>query len=167
MCARLGEAVVRLDPSEGPSQRLSAVPHPQFYSGPSTLNGKTALARRPVQLLVVALAYGVMLLCLVSCASEGQRHQLEATLTAHVGKSVADFAREYGPPRNTTNEGPNKRGFEWMMTGQPTPGKMPLTGFPMSSQQLSCMVSLVASSTKASSELSDWIIESWHWNGYC
>jgi hypothetical protein len=92
---------------------------------------------------------------------------MEATLTAYVGRSIADFAREHGPPRNVVNIEPNKRSFEWIMTGQGTPGKMPLTGFAMSSQQLSCMVSLVASSTKASSELSDWIIESWHWNGNC
>jgi hypothetical protein len=35
------------------------------------------------------------------------------------------------------------------------------------SGQESCMVSLVASSSKTAPTLSDWIIESWRWNGNC
>ena len=94
---------------------------------------------------------------------------MESALRSYVGRSVAEFALEHGPPRSSVSMGTNRRGFEWGMTGQAAPSTMtlPMTGFPVSQPQLSCTVSLVAATTKPSPELSDWTIESWHWNGNC
>jgi len=92
---------------------------------------------------------------------------MESALASYVGRSVADFALEHGPPRSSVSMGANRRGFAWVVTGKTTASTMPITGFPMSSPQLSCNVSLIAATAEASPELSDWKIESWNWDGNC
>jgi hypothetical protein len=59
-----------------------------------------------------------------------------------------------------------KRGFQWHVTEQ-TGAVGPLSGMLVTVPpgQKSCTVALVASTTKPSPALSDWIIESWRWNG--
>ena len=120
---------------------------------------------RPRPLLIPL--FTVASCALASCATQDQKDRMESGLTSSVGRSIADFALEHGPPRSSANLGANRRSFEWIIAGQPTGSTMPITGFPISPQQLSCTVSLTAATTKASPELSDWKIESWHWNGNC
>ena len=91
------------------------------------------------------------------------------SLNSYVGKSVADVALDRGPPINTIDLGPNKRGFEWQITtetpevAKPAPGSNIAATVPPS-QQI-CLVSFVASTTNSSPSLSDWIIESSQWKG--
>jgi hypothetical protein len=94
---------------------------------------------------------------------------METSLTPYVGKSIADFTLDRGPPSNTIDMGGNKRGFQWVVTKQSPAGIVPLSGtlIAVPSHQLTCTVSLVASTIKPSPALSDWIIESWRWNGDC
>jgi hypothetical protein len=79
------------------------------------------------------------------CAAQLQAKKMDTALTPYVGKSIDDFALDHGPPTNTIDIGGNKRGFQWVITGQ----------------SQTCTVSLVASTIKPSPALSDWIIESW------
>jgi hypothetical protein len=91
------------------------------------------------------------------------------SLNSYVGKSVADVALDRGPPINTIDMGPNRRGFEWQITtetpevAKPAPGSNIAATVPAS--QETCLVSFVASTTKSSPSLSDWIIESSQWKG--
>ena len=94
---------------------------------------------------------------------------MDTALSPFVGKSIADFALAHGPPKDTINMGPNKRGFQWVITGQSAGAVVPVGGalVAVPPRQQTCMVSLVANSIKPSSVLSDWIIESWQWSGAC
>jgi len=104
------------------------------------------------------------------CAAQLQTNKMEKALSPYAGRSIADFALDYGPPANTIDLGTNKRGFQWVKTGQSPAAVLPLStgaliGVPSHLQ--TCTVSLVASTIKPSPALSDWIIESWRWNGEC
>ena len=82
-------------------------------------------------------------------------------LNPWIGRSIADYVVQRGPPTTSIDLGGNKRAFQWRMTRQ-TPGAViPLgnSSVTVPSGQESCMVSLVASSSKAAPTLSDWIIE--------
>jgi hypothetical protein len=106
---------------------------------------------------------------LTGCAAQIQAKRNEAILAPYVGKSIADYALDRGPPTNTIDMGANKRGFQWVLTGQSPGAIVPLNGalIAVPARQQTCMISFVASTTKPSPALSDWIIESWHWNGDC
>jgi hypothetical protein len=108
---------------------------------------------------------------LLGCASaeKQQMTKMETALSPWVGRSIADYVAERGPPTTSIDLGGNKRAFQWQMTRQ-TPGAVvPLAGslIAVPSREESCMVSLVASSSKSAPSLSDWIIERWSWNGAC
>jgi hypothetical protein len=94
---------------------------------------------------------------------------MDGALTPYVGRTVADFVLDRGPPTNTIDMGPNKRGFQWLVTAQTAGAVVPVSGMLVTvpPRQQSCSVSLIASTTKKSPALSDWIIESWRWNGEC
>jgi hypothetical protein len=94
---------------------------------------------------------------------------MEKSLTPYIGKSIADFALDRGPPTNTIDMGANKRGFQWVVTRPSPAGVIPLNGalIAVPSHEQTCSVSLVASTVKPSPALSDWIIESRRWNGEC
>ena len=108
---------------------------------------------------------------LLGCASAAQQQttRMETTLSPWVGRSIADFVVERGPPTTSIDLGGNKRAFQWRMTRQTPAAVVPLAGtlIAVPSQEESCMVSLVASSSKSTPALSDWIIERWSWNGAC
>jgi hypothetical protein len=109
-----------------------------------------------------------------SCAQNTKEAQQLASkgdfgLNPWIGRSIADFVVERGPPNTSVDLGGNKRAFQWQATHQ-TPGAVIPLGSSLvavPSRQESCMVSLVASSSKAAPTLSDWIIERWTWNGAC
>jgi hypothetical protein len=63
--------------------------------------------------------------------------------------------------------GANKKGFQWVITGQTAGAVVPLSGMLITvpPRQQTCMVSLIASSNKTSPTLSDWTIESYEWSG--
>jgi hypothetical protein len=94
----------------------------------------------------------VTLLCfaLAGCASAVQQRseRMHTSLTPYIGRTVADYALDHGPPTNTVDLGPSKKGFQWLTTK-------------------SCTVSIVAHATKPNPELSDWVIEHWRWQGVC
>ena len=99
------------------------------------------------------------------CAAQ----KMEKALNPYIGKSIADYALDRGPPTNSIDMGGNKRGFQWVMTRQSPAALVPLSGalIAVPSHEQICSVSLVASTLKPSPALSDWIIESWRWNGDC
>ena len=117
--------------------------------------------------LAIAMASAV---AVGGCAAQMQSDKMEKVLSPYIGKSIADFALDRGPPTNTIDMGNNKRGFQWVIT-KPSPGAIvPLSGvlIAVPSHHQTCTVAFVASTTKPSPALSDWIIESWRWNGeYC
>jgi len=90
-------------------------------------------------------------------------------LNPWIGRSIADFVVQHGPPATSIDLGGNKRAFQWQATRQTPAAVIPLGSslVAVPSRQESCMVSLVASSSKAAPTLSDWIIESWRRNGAC
>jgi hypothetical protein len=98
-----------------------------------------------------------------------QASKMDGALTPYVGRPIADYVLDRGPPTNTIDMGANKRGFQWQLTRQTAGALVPISGLvvtvPPGQQQ--CTVSLIASTTKKSPALSDWIIESWRWNGEC
>jgi hypothetical protein len=109
-----------------------------------------------------------------SCAQNTKEAQQLASrgdfaLNPWIGRSIADFVVQRGPPTTSIDLGGNKRAFQWQATRQTPAAVIPLgsslVGVP--SRQESCLVSLVASSSKAAPTLSDWIIERWTWNGAC
>jgi hypothetical protein len=103
------------------------------------------------------------------CAAQIQAKRNESILAPYIGKSIADYALDRGPPTNTIDMGSNKRGFQWVITGQSPGAIVPLSGalVAVPSHQLTCTISFVASTNKSSPALSDWIIESYRWNGDC
>jgi hypothetical protein len=121
---------------------------------------------------MVMWRYIVLLLCcvaLLGCAAQQQTTRMETALSPWVGRSIADFVAERGPPTTNIDLGGNKRAFQWQVTRQ-TPGAVvSLAGslITVPSREESCMVSLVASSGKTAPTLSDWMIERWSWNGAC
>jgi len=91
------------------------------------------------------------------------------SVNSYVGKSIAAVVLDRGPPTNTIDMGPNKRGFEWQIATEtpevatPAPGSSIAATIPPS-QQI-CLVSFVASTANPSPSLSDWVIESSQWKG--
>jgi hypothetical protein len=123
--------------------------------------------RAPIQPLFAISVCIVLLGC--ASAAEKQTAKMEGALTPYVGRSIADYALDHGPPTSSIDMGGNRRGFQWQMTRQTPAAVVPLAGslIAVPSRQESCMVSLVASSSKPDAALSEWIIENWRWNGAC
>jgi hypothetical protein len=94
---------------------------------------------------------------------------MDVLLNPYVGKSIADVALAHGPPTTTIDMGPARRGFQWTKTAQTAGAVVPLGGtlVAVPPRQQSCMISFVANSSKQTPSMSDWIIESWQWNGAC
>ena len=114
------------------------------------------------------LFLGSAIFCfLLGCATQNQK--MQDALHPYVGSSIADFALDHGPPTNTIDMGGTKRGFQWQITGQSAGAVVPVSGMLVAvpPQQRMCLISFVASTTKPSPTFSDWIIESWRWNGAC
>jgi hypothetical protein len=95
------------------------------------------------RIIVLALC-----LALAGCASTTQQRQerMHTALTPYIGRTIADYAVDHGPPTNTVDLGPGKKGFQWLATQ-------------------GCTVSIVAHATKPNPALSDWMIEHWRWQG--
>jgi hypothetical protein len=108
---------------------------------------------------------------LAGCVSAAQQQatKMEAALNPWMGRSVADYVVQRGPPTNNIDLGANRRTFQWQMTRQTPAAIVPLSGtlIAVPSRQESCLVSLVAKSNTPAPTLSDWIIERWSWNGAC
>jgi hypothetical protein len=114
----------------------------------------------------------VMFCLLSSCIADQQAIQatrMRDALTPYIGRSIADYVVDRGPPTTTVDLGGNKRAFRWQITGQTAGAVVPISGalIAVPPRQQTCMVSLVASAAKQSPALSDWIIEDWRWNGAC
>jgi hypothetical protein len=110
-----------------------------------------------------------------ACAQDTKEAQQLASkgdfaLNPWIGRSVADFVIQRGPPTNSIDLGGNRRTFQWQTTSQTPAAIVPLNGGALvgvPSRQQSCLVSLVANSNKSAPTLSDWMIESWSANGAC
>jgi hypothetical protein len=129
------------------------------------LDGGGAMNRASFVGIVVLIACTVV----AGCAQQQQTKKMETALTPYVARSIADFALDHGPPTGTIDMGAGKRGFQWVITGQSAGAVVPISGMlaTVPPQQQVCTVSLVASTAKPTPSLSDWIIESWRWNGAC
>ena len=71
---------------------------------------------------------------------------MHTALTPYIGRTIADYVLDHGPPANTVDLGPSKKGFQWLTTQR-------------------CTVSIVAHATKPDPSLADWVIEHWRWQG--
>jgi hypothetical protein len=122
-----------------------------------------------IRTLLLCIGICLLLLSCVTDQASDQSSKMDGARTPYVGRIIADYVLDRGPATNTIDMGANKRGFQWQLTAQ-TPGAVvPISGMMVTVPpgQKSCTVSLVASTTKPSPALSDWIIESWRWNGAC
>jgi hypothetical protein len=110
-----------------------------------------------------------------ACAQDTKEAQQLASkgdfaLNPWIGRPIADFVVQRGPPTNSIDLGGNRRTFQWQTTSQTPAAIVPLSGGTLvgvPSRQESCLVSLVANSNKSAPTLSDWMIESWSANGAC
>jgi len=50
-----------------------------------------------------------------SCAAEQQATKMQSALTPYVGRSIADYVVERGPPTTTIDLGGNRRAFQWQI----------------------------------------------------
>jgi hypothetical protein len=64
---------------------------------------------------------------------------MHVSRTPYIGRTVADYARDHGPPTNTVDLGPGKKAFQWLTTS-------------------TCTISMVAYATKPDTTPSDWVI---------
>jgi hypothetical protein len=116
----------------------------------------------------------VIALALVGCAGIVQQQQqtkMKEALDPYIGRTIADYVIARGPPQQQTDLGPSQRLFEWIMTEE-TPGVamiMPGSNMVVSRPPgtRSCTVAFVAKGPGANAALSQWIIESYRWNGAC
>lgn len=117
--------------------------------------------------MVAAMAAG-----LAGCAEHDRQLQMskmDALLAPYIGKSIAEYVLNKGPPTNTIDLGHEKRGFQWVFTTQSAAAIVPIGGVLVAvpSRQLTCTVIFTASTIKQSPALSDWVIETWRWSGNC
>jgi hypothetical protein len=98
-----------------------------------------------------------------------QQAKMDAALRPYVGKTIADFALDRGSNYSVIDIGQGKRGFQWVWTRQTPSVSLPVAGTVVTSpsQTQSCTVTMIASTTKTTPALGDWVIESWRWNGAC
>lgn len=84
---------------------------------------------------------------LAGCAAVQQCHErVHTALTPYIGRTIADYVLDHGPPTNIVDLGSGKKGFQWLTTKTRT-------------------VSIVAHATKPDPALSDGVIEHWRWQG--
>ena len=108
---------------------------------------------------VIIIASSISLL---GCEAQMQQNKMGAALSPWVGRSIADYVLSRGPPTNTVNLGPDKRGFQWVLTGVAPGGVVPVPP-----RQQTCVISFEAETRSANPALADWTITSWRWNGAC
>ena len=108
---------------------------------------------------VIIIASSISLL---GCEAQMQQNKMEAALSPWVGRSIADYVLSRGPPTNTVNLGPDKRGFQWVLTGVAPGGVVPVPP-----RQQTCVISFEAETRSANPALADWTITNWRWNGAC
>jgi hypothetical protein len=55
-----------------------------------------------------------------ACASqqEQQKKTMAANLDPYIGQSIAAYVAARGPPQTVIDIGPNKKMFQWVITGQ-------------------------------------------------
>lgn len=95
--------------------------------------------------------------------------RMQTSLDQYVGRPISDVILDRGPPTSTFDMGPNKRAFQWALTGQTAGAVVPISGVLVTvpPRTQNCMVSFVASANKSGPTISDWMVESWRWNGAC
>jgi hypothetical protein len=95
--------------------------------------------------------------------------RMEQALSRYVGRPVSEYILDRGPPTSTFEIGPGKKGFQWRIAGQTVGAVVPVSGMLVAvpPKEETCMVSLIASARKPFPAMSDWIVESWRWNGAC
>jgi hypothetical protein len=98
-----------------------------------------------------------------------RQQQLKSEFDHWIGSPISRYALQHGPPNATFDVGPNKRAFQWRLTGQSPGMAVPIGGVIMyrAPQEQVCTISLTATGFKASQSLADWIIDGYAWNGNC
>jgi hypothetical protein len=113
----------------------------------------------------------VLAVLLAGCASTQQQQadKMSAVLSPYIGQPIANPIAAKGPPTNTFDLSPGKKMFQWQLTQQSASAVVPIGGsfVAVPSQTMVCTVSFTASTNKANPSLSDWIVESYTWNGAC
>jgi hypothetical protein len=128
--------------------------------------------RKPIRSILRLPICAFLTACAIKEAIDHHKEQesrMAQSITAYIGKSVADVALDRGPPTHVVNVGSSRRDFQWETTTEAPERPLPAPGARMASTvppgQETCLVSFVASSPTSSSSLSDWIIESGQWKG--
>jgi hypothetical protein len=98
-----------------------------------------------------------------------QKAKMEAALKPYIGKTIADYVLDRGSNYSVIDIGKGKRGFQWVLTRQTPSVTVPVGGMAVTTppQTQTCTVTMIASTTKATPALGDWVIENWRWNGAC
>jgi hypothetical protein len=60
----------------------------------------------------------VAMITVSACTTPTQEQKMQTALDVWRGKTIADYARSYGPPANSFELAPNDRVFQWIITGQ-------------------------------------------------
>lgn len=125
---------------------------------------------RPILLLLFAMALGGCASTSATSAWEQQNIKMGELLSPYVGRSIADYVVEKGPPATATQLSADKKLFEWIWSRQTTGAAVALSNGMVLSRPAgteSCKVSIVAKATVPNPTLSQWIIEGSRWEGAC
>lgn len=117
---------------------------------------------------IVFLAFAVG-----GCAGEMQKSQMKASLDPLIGRTIADHVVMKGPPAGQVPLGNGRAVFSWKWNDTvnrpgivaPVGGMMVYTAPTV--VQRECVVALTAKTASPQPTFSDWIIESWRWEGQC
>lgn len=95
--------------------------------------------------------------------------QLKSQFKTWIGSPISAVALKYGPPQGSFTAGPNRKTFQWVLSGQ-TLGiavAVPNTNAVLvnAPQQTTCVVSFTAAARSPHPTLVDWKIDNYAWSG--
>jgi hypothetical protein len=113
--------------------------------------------------------YAVLLLSIVLSACVNRGEQVNTMLNSYVGAPLTALIAQYGPPQTSFETTPGRRTFQWEMAGQyqSTGAVVPLSGLGITMirapqvHQLTCRLTVGATTQSQTPTPADWLIESW------
>ena len=116
------------------------------------------------------------ILCCLALGGCGliRAEQAKTGLNAYIGRPLVEVALKFGPPMTSFDMGGGKMAFQWdhYGSGQTSGAATRIGGTVLytapQAYQTECKVSFVAVPARpgvAASDLPDWIVESWQYNG--
>lgn len=124
---------------------------------------------RAVAVLVVFAAMAFLSGC--QTLFESQQSTMKRLLDVYIGHSIAEFSVIHGTSQSTIDFSATEKAFQWEITQETTGVSMLMPGTNMivsrGPQTLVCRISMIATTSKKSPSLGDWIITRWSWQGAC